>query len=223
VSLPLTKSLDAATDFPLLDAELKQVDRYAIPTERRWEYAMALRAWTEWARLTSPHAPPYYGLDVGGAGSPLTLMLASHAHFPCACQIIDPTLNTRMEAATVEPLSQDVIFCTSVLEHVDFVLPLLKAMDRALAPGGLLFLTMDGCNSEGKDVYHFHWMRKRIYNVETWQELYKTAHGLGFSKLGRTDWRYHGSPIYNYTFFSLALLKSPQEVPDGSLVTLPTG
>lgn len=208
--LPLTKSLDPADYLPLAPV-LDVVDAHfadASPQHpaRRWEYAMALHAWSQYARGQEPRA--FQGLDVGGAGSPLTSMLASLQTTPIACRIIDPVINQSLEhTMDILPYSQDAIFCISVLEHVDFVLPLLRIMHRMLVAGGLLFLTMDGCDAEGPDVYHFHWMRKRIYHPERWKELYKTCHALGFTRFGGVDWVYRGAQVFDYTFLTLVLKK----------------
>lgn len=208
VQIPFTKSMDPADldhlgwVLPIVEAHFDQ----ASPQHpvRQWEYGLALRTWVAWEQMVDDPLLLYPILDVGGAGSPFTLMF-THAG---GVRVIDPAVNTTLEAAGIAPASIGAIFCLSVLEHADDPLALLTAAAHALAPGGLLFLTMDGWNGVGADTAHFHWMRKRIYTPASWKALAQTAEALGLGLFGGADWGYRGDQLYgSYTFFSLALIK----------------
>lgn len=214
--LPLTKSCDPA-DFDRLVPELTVVDaRFtAAATQhpmRRWEYALALHAWNRWPRPSpGPHAgTAWYALDVGGAGSPFSLMLPPTVR----CEVVDPALNCGIESALIAPGTQDAVFCISTLEHVEVPLPVLRAIHRALAPGGLCVLTVDFTDTEGPDEFHFHWMRKRIYTPTSRAKLYRKCRELGFRLFGGHDWSPHGNFVFDYTFASLVLIKGEPGDPD---------
>jgi hypothetical protein len=76
-----------------------------------------------------------------------------------------------------------------------------------VAPGGLLFLTMDFWDQPGPDRAHFHWMRKRIFNYGFERAIMEPLLDAGFFWLGDRDLTYHGPQVYDYTFASLALVK----------------
>jgi hypothetical protein len=220
MSLALSKTLDPA-DFTELAEELKIVDQYFTSAReqhpmRRWEYAIALRAVREW----HPPVAPTVIYDVGGAGSPFSSMLD---HIAMPANIVDPDIeHHKGYRATLDEFVQGgsrlahAVFCLSVLEHVDDLDQFLYHLSCLVAPGGLLFLTMDYANDLGDinsggwpiDNFHFHWMRKRIFNAWT---LGRVVAGplmqLTFSHLGDADLTWHGPQVYNYTFASLALVK----------------
>lgn len=220
MTFPLSKTLDPA-DFEELAPELSLVDRHFTKEReqhpmRRWEYAMALRALTDW-RFQS-HRTEQGVYDIGGAGSPFCWML------PGPAIVVDPEADISKgwaERLTLDqfvrdnPRLADVTFCLSVLEHVDDLDRFLYHLGCLVAPGGLLFLTMDYCDDFSeyaypKDTYHFHWMRKRIFN----------AYSLGstisypllqrdFQPFGAIDLTWHGAHVFDYSFCSLALVKRP--------------
>ncbi len=219
-TFPLCKTADPA-DFARLPVEVDVVEHYggndlaAQDPMRRWEYAMALRAWAVWlAREDSRRTPderPYRLLDVGGAGSPLTTIFnrMSPPRF-LEAQVCDPKLNHAVEhfAKGVAAGCFDAVFSISTIEHVKAPVPFIKALAHLTAPGGLCFLTSDYWNCTGPDQAHFHWMRERIYNRESWVELYKACHQAGFQRLTQADWTYHGDQLYgSYTMISMALVK----------------
>jgi len=209
--IPLTKTCDPEDLLGLLAPQALLVDQVPLGGQhpmRRWEYALALEALTEhWATaMWNGQIQPAYGLlDVGGAGSPFSQIVDQIPGL--ACEVIDPKLNMDIEAFA--PMSEaDAVVAISTIEHVRHPTPFLRAIHRALRPGGLLFLTMDCWNCEGPDTAHFHWMRERIYNKASWQDLAKhaTMH-LGFRRFGTADYTYHGDFVYDYSFCSLALVK----------------
>jgi SAM-dependent methyltransferase len=221
MTLPLSKTLDSA-DYLDLAPELVLVDRHfhAVRPQhnaRRWEYALALRALATWelsaptGRLQSKRLA-----DVGGAGSPFTHM-ANTRNWNTT--IIDGAAPSGMEYgrfASVELEEymetagrlKDAVVCLSVLEHVEDLNQFCYHLACLVAPGGLLFLTMDCWDKEGPDTAHFHWMRKRIFNPLVRADLADTFCRRDFSRLGETDWDYHGDQLYgSYSFASLALVK----------------
>ena len=213
MTLALTKTLDPA-DFEQLRSELVIVDDvFTLEAEqhpmRRWEYALALRAHDTWAQAARIGGPVY---DVGGHGSPFYRMLD-----PYQVQVIDPRELHGADLAGFlagSPRLGAAVFCLSVLEHVDDLDAFLYHLSCLVAPGGLLFLTVDyapGVETPGavSDRYHFHWMRKRIFSrwlLEAW--TLNPLERAGFSLFGGIDLSPLRTPaVYDYTFASLALQK----------------
>ena len=210
--IPLTKTLDPA-DFALLEPEMRIVDdQFTRAREqhpmRRWEYAMALRAQRIWREMDGDRYPQLV-YDVGGAGSPFDLMVQGDV------RVIDPDGGISLAdlLASAPRLGQNV-FCLSVLEHVDNLDQFLYHLSCLVAPGGLLFLTMDCCSGSQRfvtDIYHFHWMRKRIFSETDWrllgERLCPEHPGATFQFLDAVDWAHHGNHVYDYSFASLALVK----------------
>jgi SAM-dependent methyltransferase len=214
MSLALTKTLDPA-DFDLLPKELAIVDQSftsASPQHpmRRWEYALALDAIWRWRTQTVRTQPSV--VDVGGGGSPFRFMVGPSDGWRTPA-VIDP--EESMDLATYigsHPRLADCVTCLSVLEHVDDLDQFLYHLSCLVAPGGLLFLTVDCCDDpiEGapSDRYHFHWMRKRIFNRWSMGALVEDRLARwGFTLFGEADLTYHGPHVYDYTFASLALQK----------------
>ena len=213
MSLALSKTLDPA-DFGELHLELEIVDRHFYAEReqhpmRRWEYAMALRAFRVYQEeADDPHANQL--VDVGGAGSSFWRMLAAEGHH--RVQVIDPEENCRLDQYLRQnaPLA-DAVFCLSVLEHVEDLDRFCYHLSCLVAPGGLLFLTMDYCDNTvfgwPEDRYHFHWMRKRIFNWGRLGGLAGSFLDRDFTVFGERDSRWHGPQVYDYSFASLALVK----------------
>lgn len=211
--LPLSKTLDPA-DFDQLTEELKVVDRYFTKEReqhpmRRWEYALALRAYDEWIGPQTKETDLYGGVvDVGGAGSPFWRMLAQgNSHV----QIVDPDggddLATYLRSC---PPLAEAVFCLSVLEHVDDLDRFCYHLSCLVAPGGLLVLTTDYCDANAihpVDTYHFHWMRKRIFTAGSLGRMSATFLAHYFDLLGPADFTWHGPQVFDYSFASLALVK----------------
>src|SRR6266576_3780824 len=170
--IALSKTLHP-DDFDLLSEELELVDKHftsAAPQHpmRRWEYAMALRA--------TSFCADYPGVcyDVGGAGSPFLTMIdelyKTKLNF---MEVVDPAVSASLEYYVQKnPHLADVVYCISVLEHIPPKdLPrFLYHLGCLVAPGGVLFLTVDSCDctrhdASHPDQHHFHWMREQIF---TW-------------------------------------------------------
>lgn len=206
MTLPLSKTLDPA-DFDQLREELAIVDRCFTDEReqhpmRRWEYALALRAYHQWGRRARVL------LDVGGGGSPFYMMVPGKE-----VTIIDPEYGLSLAQYLTEPYERrlaDAVFCLSVLEHVDDLDEFVYHLSCLVAPGGLLFLTMDYCDSAGAapvDTYHFHWMRRRIFNFPSLIPLADSFLYRDCLCFGDHDFTAHGPQVYDYTFCSLALRK----------------
>lgn len=208
--LALTKTADPR-DYEALAGELAIVDHVGIDGQhamRRWEYAMALRAFEDWPMAEDRRVPPRVA-DVGGAGSTFHQMVRAYmgGSEALTIDVIDPKVNQPVETYST-PYTFDVIFALSVLEHVGNWRAFLRACVDRLAPGGLFFLTVDYWDAEGPDTAHFHWMRERIYNRESITDVYHHLRSLGCQRFGEADWTYHGHQLFgSYTFCSLAVLK----------------
>lgn len=208
--LALTKTLDPA-DYALLGPELELVGG-ALPSgqaseHRRWEYAMALRALTVWSE--THHGVLHNVTDVGGAGSPFPGLLHQVTGEPVT--VVDPTMNMTLEEYVHSgPRLADVVTCLSVIEHVEDLHAFLFHLSCLVAPGGLLFLTMDCWDKGGPDTAHFSWMRKRIFSLYEWRNMGAPDGStfMDFERLGDSDHTYHGAQLYgSYSFASLALVK----------------
>lgn len=213
--------MDLKADLPLLTSELEVVDRHFTREQpqditRRWEYAMALKAYRIWYKDCGEPVPII--VDIGGAGSPLSHMLEDVSRIPESVAIVDPALpgGISLEQYRETGKQGDAVFCVSVLEHVDDWTKFRDDLAAVVAPGGLLFLTMDIQGDDNLDVddRHFHWMRKRIFSPSWWRVLqvqFHEAPGAGWLKqFGEADWSYHGDQLYGpngYSFASLALTK----------------
>lgn len=215
MSLPLSKYYDSDKDLPELAEELLIVDEHFTKASsqsehRRWEYAMALRALEIWG------LEPAVAYDVGGAGSPFQHMVN--------VQVIDPHLNMSLsDYMAGNPILADAVFCLSVLEHVDDLDRFLYHLSCLVAPGGLLFLTVDccGCGLAGQgvlhastqDPHHFNSMRERIFTPTLWWGLLETVKLYNFTPLGEEDFDHYAPRLYGgatdpgYSFASLALVK----------------
>lgn len=225
MSLPLSKYYDPEKDLPELVEELVVVDEHFTKDSpqsehRRWEYAMALRAFDTWGRRVDRV------VDVGGAGSPFWRMVSTDNVY-----VIDPLENESLELhLQMNPPLADAVFCLSVLEHVDDLDQFLYHLSCLVAPGGLLFLTLDCCgcglhqpralpsHQPEADPHHFNSMRKRIFTPEgllyVWDRLEMTYHFMLLGGPGeKSDFDHYAPRLYGgatdpgYSFASLALVK----------------
>lgn len=212
MTLLLSKTLDPEHDYPGLVEELAIVDRYSMPMreqhpQRRWEYALALRAASIWVKGRTG----IISYDIGGAGSLFSAMVGVVLGETC-CRI-DPKENwTLADYLQTDPPMRRAVFCLSVLEHVDDLDQFLYHLSCLVAPGGLLFLTVDYCDDDTtyewpEDRYHFHWMRRRIFNSHRLEMLLARFKDREFSPLGEVDWTWHGPHVFDYGFASLAMVK----------------
>lgn len=230
MAIPLTKTLSLA-DYDDLMPELHTVDRWFTSEQeqnhmRRWEYSLALRAISDWAAHVGVSVLPEVA-DVGGAGSPFWRMVPADNVF-----VLDPVGGCSLEdfvshrAGTNSGHTFRIVTCLSVLEHVADMDQFLYHLSCLVAPGGLLFLTMDAWDQLGPDTAHFNWMRKRIFYWDQFRpaeplhaDFYlpnsfalvrDTLRGLRFSEFGGSEHAYQGATVAGgYTFASLAMVKHP--------------
>ena len=226
--LPLSKYLDPQDDEALQE-ELVVVDRaFTTASEqhpaRRWEYAMALRALRTWETVVGHDA--HRITDVGGSGSPFRWMIP-HDH---DLTLIDPAEpytpqdlasylrhGVRAPDGWYQPILQEAVFCLSVLEHVEDLDAFLYHLSCLTAPGVLLFLTMDACDCPSHDAdmevpsvpdpHHFHWMRRRMFGHRDVRYVCEQLGQYQFQILGTANTQWPGPQVYDYSFFSLALIK----------------
>ena len=186
---------------------------------RAWEYSLALYALDVWMGQRGIVNPVI--ADIGGAGSNFWRTFHHYTRKPS--YRIDPNheagpdgksiafRQTLAEYMREEGKPFDVVFCISVIEHVPEaeLLDFTTQLGMLVKPRGLLFLTTDVGEKE-PDIYHFHWMRSRIYTPETLAALGYSLTRIRFSSLGLSDLTWNGPAVYDYTFGALALVKDPQ-------------
>lgn len=201
--IPLTKLANIEHDLSLLGEELAIVEKYFTKDQpqhasRKWEYAMALRAQQVW--YWGDHRPQGPVVDVGGAGSPFWRMANEYI-----CRVVDPKEgNDLAEHLRLGAGLASEVYCLSVLEHVDDLDQFCYHLGCLVAPGGLLFLTMDH-GTDLPDQYHFHWDRKRIFDTKAWEQVREKCGE--FTLLGGRDRTYHGNQVYDFSIASLAMVK----------------
>lgn len=204
--IELTKTLDPDKDYPQLKYAMPPIDRESAAMgqqhpHRRWEYAMALTA------IGAMPKPEHSNLclDIGGAGSPLSRIVAHSAELDTV--VVDPLVNVPIENYYERA---PFVLCISVLEHVPDLYDFCRHLVRVTDVGSMLFLTVDLWNRSPSipDTAHFAGMRTRIFTPESWKELAEWFYKYGFLLHGEADWEYHGDHVYNYSFASLSLRRT---------------
>lgn len=211
------------------------IDRHPLITDeilrgqhpqRSWEYSLALYALEYWAavrydgRSYFNEANPLFA-DIGGAGSNFWRTFSHYTKKPATA--IDPNhaWDSDSDAALYfrDPLRVfkrehpdqqfDVVFCLSVIEHVPSTE--LQQFEQDLCslvkPRGLLALTCDAGESH-PDVYHFNWMRERIYTpagLDALQVVFQQQYGL--KPLTPPDYQWTGPTVYDFSIASLVFTK----------------
>lgn len=109
----------------------------------------------------------------------------------------DPTrvLEGAAESIPLAPGSVDLVYCNSVLEHVDSPLRSLEEMARVLRPGGAAFvvttnrrhLTPTGYNSEFR-VRFFHWLPAIVKESYVHRHLHDDPSLANFSERPAVHW-----------------------------------
>lgn len=186
---------------------------------RRWEYSVALEAIRRWKAEQTCGCQSFTLVDVGGAGSKFVRMAEA---LGVAGTVVDPNaVGPNAEALSLsdyvhkKPKLADIVTCLSVLEHVDDLDQTLYHLGCLVRPGGLLVLTVDACDSEvlgswPEDKYHFHWMRKRIFNHHQLRDqTYIPLVRYGFDPVVPRDYVWPGTFVecYDYGVASLVLTK----------------
>jgi SAM-dependent methyltransferase len=124
---------------------------------------------------------------------------------------VDPAINydldTFMNLPTTQPGSFDIIFSTSVLEHVEDDKTFIEKIAVLLKPGGKVILTCD-FNNEYKPGDNLPATDIRFYTETDMIDLIKYAHGCHL--IDSPDWN-GGNSFYNegcwYTFATLVFRK----------------
>ena len=205
---------------------------------RAWEYSQALRALERWEQ--SPRAAKaragYTIADIGGAGSHFWQALAANGR-TLAIDLVDPAApvpdedgvpvellsgpHVRANQATLAQWAAPAldmrevyhaVFCLSVIEHVEDVGPFLNDLRSLVRPGGLLVLTCDCGPIFPPDIYHFYWMRRRIFTPAMLWALAEISRDAGFQPLDPFDVEYRGPTVYDYTVASLAFVRKDRDV-----------
>lgn len=211
--MTLSKLLDLA-DYKTYEPQLRAVEDCWVEgvqasDRRKWEYLIALKALQE----HSLDQPLLRIVDVGGAGSIFSQVC--HEAFGLRAEIVDPSHPGSValhEYLQWSPRLASAVTCLSVLEHVEDEAQLLYDLASLVVPGGLLVLTVDCAptvDGTGRDHYHFHWMRKRIYDRLRLHDLITAVRPYALTPVEPPDYPYQVTPyVYDYTFASLVLRKS---------------
>lgn len=212
--MTLSKLLDPQ-DYLTYEPQLRLVETFwsrfhaQASEHRKWEYMIALKALQE----QSIDTPLIHLVDVGGAGSCFSAVCKES--FGVEPVVVDPSVHmgcTLHEYLQGAPRLASAVTCLSVLEHVEDEAQMLYDLAQLVMPGGLLVLTMDCAPTmaeHGVDTYHFHWMRKRIYNRPRLLTLIDYMRAGYLTTTAPPDYPYKAEPhVYDYTFASLVLRKS---------------
>ena len=113
---------------------------------RKWEWP--------WAILSGPGSG--VAIDIGSGYRPFSFLLQKEYNITCvdhSQDVVSACRNSGMQAVATDitnipllPKSADVIYCISVLEHLDSTEQIqlaLKEMGRLIKPNGRIILTMD--------------------------------------------------------------------------------
>jgi SAM-dependent methyltransferase len=187
---------------------------------RAWEYSLALRA-LEHSGWDFNESRGLLFADIGGSGSNFWRTLTRYTSKPITAVDPNHVWSSQDEAALFfrdtlarfkkqEPTKQfDAVFCLSVIEHVpsDDLRQFEKDLCSLVKPGGLLVLTCDAAESH-PDVFHFNWMRERIYTPGGLAALHVVLAGShGMQPLTPPEYRWEGPTVYDYSVASLVLTK----------------
>ena len=198
--------------------------------QRSWEYSLALFAFDHWNNRQTEYIPErdeaaFLFADIGGSGSNFWQTLTRYTTKPVtrvdpnhewalsdtdAAQHFRQRLNEYLQHSRAHKLAAfDAVFCLSVLEHVpaNDLQPFERDLCSLVKPGGLLVLTCDAGESH-PDVFHFNWMRERIYTpagLDALQLVFRQQYGM--RPLTPPDYRWDGPTVYDYGIGALALVK----------------
>jgi SAM-dependent methyltransferase len=217
--LPLSRFLQPSDVASLSDRLQALVeDRFAARspqhTARKIEYTTVLEALEQ----MSLERPLKEVIDIGGAGSPLPLMVQDTLGLRYPPPVIDPEIGNGTDLhgyLQLNPRLCDVVLCISVIEHVKDEHQFLYDLSQLVAPGGWLILTMDAVNqgSGTPDTYHFHWMRERIYGYNDRERVRNTLRLWNLHLWGPSGCQLVSDVapteplVHDYSFFSLVFQK----------------
>lgn len=194
--------------------------RIEIPVEHRyWEYGSAVElAWRH--RCMYPLQERTRILNVGCGWDAVSPSLATENVFDITdCEPDTTCLNDRKKVNEVLVNAQrypiyllpngldnlpkedfDIVYCISVIEHVDNELEHWKHLADRVDEGGTLFITCD-CIPDPNKSYTFDHMRRTNYTMDKLKERIEIIKAMGFNTLGEPDYIYHGNHVYDYSFF----------------------
>ena len=194
--------------------------RIEIPVEHRyWEYGSAVElAWRH--RCKYPLQERTKVLNVGGGWDAVSPALAYDIVYDITdCEPDGICRNDRKKVNEVlvglqrYPIyllpngldnlpeeDYDLVYCISVLEHVNNEIEQWKHLADRVGEGGTLFVTCDCVPTLGKG-YTFDHMRKTNYTLDKLKERVEMIKEMGFNTLGEPDYNYNGDYVYDYTFF----------------------
>lgn len=212
----LSRCYDPA-DHDLWPAAKAVVDRCWDDSQhpsRKWEYALALQAIDRWLAQTD-RIGVYHLADVGGGGSPFWDMLSDEVQGviidPAAAKTSYTLRETLADHVNATYRVYSIVTCLSVLEHVEDLDRFCYHLSCLLAPGGLLVLTVDCCGDQGeergwpKDVYHWHWLRTRIFSFHQLQRLRIAFRDLQLHAVDDPEWVWH-EPLENWGYCPASLV-----------------
>jgi SAM-dependent methyltransferase len=186
---------------------------------RFWEWGMALKAFQDWmidvSKIDNPEV-----LDVGSGDGLLGPTFAwgqllsitelepriecFHNRLLCN-SLLKAKLNV-LQSYDQLASSYDVVFCTSVIEHVASDHAFLRNLSQLVASGGLLFLTTDVVPvMPGR--YHFDNLRERNYTMFDICKMIEYLKSIGFESFGEVDLEYKGSKVFDYSFASICMVR----------------
>lgn len=102
----------------------------------------------------------------------------------------------------------DVVCCVSVLEHVNpqAELDCWKTLAASVKPNGMLFVTTDCVPEKGRS-YAYDNLRTQNFTLDDLKHRIQMLSGWGFTPMGKPDWKYNGSYVYDYTFFRCGMMQ----------------
>jgi SAM-dependent methyltransferase len=226
----LTKTVEEK-DYDLIALQVKGLhDCYAALTDkgvkidighehRFWEWGTALEAFQDWMIDVSKTDNPEV-LDVGSgdgllgpafAWGQLLGITELEPRIECfnnrlLCNsLLKAKLNV-LQSYDQLANSYDVVFCTSVIEHVVSDYEFLRSLANKVKQNGLLFLTTDVVPvMPGK--YHFDNLRNHNYTVDDICKMIEYLKSIGFESFGEVDLEYKGSKVFDYSFASISMVK----------------
>lgn len=201
-----------------------------IHDARLWEYGLCLKALMDWLIKRPSHRLLHLKLvDVGAGDGLLGPALSMKANY--GIEEIEPRLScgTNRERCNIflssrrSPLIHwthgdltnaafksrkwDVVFCVSVVEHIQSQMEIWQSLADAVADGGLLFVTTDVVPVANRK-YVFDNLRAVNYTPDVLRTICASLLAQGFKWFGGDpDWEYHGNEVHDYSFMSMCFTK----------------
>ena len=223
-------TLNPTIDYPLIAKSVDYVKemtkmfqekgcRIEIPIEHRyWEYGSAVELARSYRKEHSQQVIRVLNVGSGwDALSPTLATLLTMNVTECEpdeqCRIDRGMVNSVLDSINGNPIrvlsntledlplaEYDLVFCISVLEHVDNELPAWLSLAHRVADKGILFITVD-CIPDPARKYEFDWMRKTNYTSTMLKERVQLIKTYGFKVIGEENYEYHGDFTHGYSFF----------------------